>query len=179
MDGRMELDPDFNEFIASCAAHDVRFLIVGGYAVAAHGHPRFTKDLDVWVWLEAQNANRLVAALEDFGFGSLGLTPDDFLDEGTVIQLGYPPKRIDILTQVDGVHFESCWERRIEVEREGVRPPPGSRRRRCNRGTVEQLLSRGAAYERPKLSPRVLRRHTAEFKYAAISSPQRNRRSTA
>jgi hypothetical protein len=123
MDGRMELDPDFNEFIASCVAHDVRFLIVGGYAVAAHGHPRFTKDLDVWVWLDTQNANRLVSALEDFGFGSLGLTPADFLEEGTVIQLGYPPKRIDILTQVDGVHFDACWERRVEVGVGGQRVP--------------------------------------------------------
>jgi hypothetical protein len=77
-DGRMELDRDFNEFIASCAAHNVRFLIVGGYAVAAHGHPRFTKDLDVWVWLDEQNASRLVSALEDFGFGATGLTPADF-----------------------------------------------------------------------------------------------------
>jgi hypothetical protein len=74
----MELDRDFSEFIASCAAHRVHFLIVGGYAVAAHGHPRFTKDLDVWVWLDEQNAGRLVLALEDFGFGSLGLTPADF-----------------------------------------------------------------------------------------------------
>jgi hypothetical protein len=119
----MELDRDFSEFIASCAAHSVRFLIVGGYAVAAHGHPRFTKDLDVWVWLDEQNANRLVSALEDFGFGSLGLTPADFLEEGVVVQLGYPPKRIDILTQVDGVQFEPCWERRVEVEIGGQRVP--------------------------------------------------------
>jgi hypothetical protein len=75
----MELDRDFSEFIASRAAHRVRFLIVGGYAVAAHGHPRFTKDLDVWVWLDEQNAGRLVSASKDFGFGSLGLTPADFL----------------------------------------------------------------------------------------------------
>lgn len=73
----MELDPEFSEFIASCAAREVRYLIVGGYALAAHGHPRFTKDLEVWVWMEPANAARLVAALEDFGFGSLGLTPDD------------------------------------------------------------------------------------------------------
>jgi Nucleotidyltransferase of unknown function (DUF6036) len=119
----MELDRDFSEFIASCAAHSVRFLIVGGYAVAAHGHPRFTKDLDVWVWLDEQNANRLVSALEDFGFGSLGLTPADFLEEGVVVQLGYPPKRIDILTQVDGVQFDPCWERRVEVEIGGQRVP--------------------------------------------------------
>jgi hypothetical protein len=123
MGGRMELDRDFSEFIASCAAHSVRFLIVGGYAVAAHGHPRFTKDLDVWVWLDEQNANRLVSALEDFGFGSLGLTPADFLEEGVVVQLGYPPKRIDILTQVDGVQFDPCWERHVEVEIGGQRVP--------------------------------------------------------
>lgn len=94
----MELNPDFSEFIASCAARDVRFMIVGGYAVAVHGHPRFTKDLDVWVWVDAQNANRLVSALEDFGFGSLGLTPADFLEEGVVVQLGYPPQRIALTT---------------------------------------------------------------------------------
>ena len=111
----MELDRDFSEFIASCAAHDVRFLIVGGYAVAAHGHPRFTKDLDVWIWLDRQNASRLIAALDDFGFGSLGLGPADFLEEGVVVQLGYPPKRIDILTTIDGVEFEDCWERRVEI----------------------------------------------------------------
>jgi Nucleotidyl transferase of unknown function (DUF2204) len=119
----MELNRDFSEFIASCAAHDVRFLIVGGYAVAAHGHPRFTKDLDVWVWVDEQNANRLVSALEDFGFGSLGLTAADFIEEGIVVQLGYPPQRIDILTQVDGVQFGSCWDRHIEIEIGGQRVP--------------------------------------------------------
>jgi hypothetical protein len=117
----MELDRDFSEFITSCAAHRVR--ILGGYAVAAHGHPRFTKDLDVWVWLDARNASRLVSALEDFGFGSLGLTQSDFLEEGVVVQLGYPPKRIDILTQVDGVEFDSCWQRRFEIEIGGQRVP--------------------------------------------------------
>jgi len=58
----MDLDRDFSEFIASCAAHDVRYLVVGGYAVAAHGYPRFTQDLDVWVWLDEQNADRLISA---------------------------------------------------------------------------------------------------------------------
>jgi hypothetical protein len=116
MGGRMELNRDFSEFVASCASHDVRFLIVGGYALAAHGHPRFTKDLDVWVWLDESNADRLVAALEDFGFGSVGLTRADFLAEDSVVQLGYPPRRIDILTQIDGVEFQDCWARRVEIE---------------------------------------------------------------
>lgn len=111
----MELNRDFSEFIASCTARNVRFLIVGGYAVAAHGHPRFTKDLDVWVWLDRSNAEYLLLALGDFGFGALGLTPTDFLEEGVVVQLGYPPNRIDILTAIDGVDFQACWERRTEV----------------------------------------------------------------
>jgi hypothetical protein len=122
-DGLMELDRDFSEFIASCTAHDVRYLIVGGYAVAAHGYPRFTKDLDVWFWMDARNADRLISALNDFGFGSLGLTPNDFLEPGAIVQLGYPPKRIDILTQPDGVRFDDCWERRVEVEIGGQRVP--------------------------------------------------------
>lgn len=127
----MELNRNFSEFIASCAAHDVRFLIVGGYAVAAHGHPRFTKDLDVWVWVDEQNANRLVAALEDFGFDSLGLTPSDFLEEGVVVQLGCPPQRIDILTAVDGVQFDSCWEA-APKSRSGVTAFRSSRSTTCS-----------------------------------------------
>lgn len=123
MGGPMELDRDFSEFIASCAAHEVRFLVVGGHALAAHGRPRFTKDLDVWVWVDRQNAHRLVAALDDFGFASLGLTPSDFLEEGVVVQLGYPPKRIDILTAIDGVEFQECWERRAEIVVDAVRVP--------------------------------------------------------
>ncbi|MGH8895766.1 MAG: hypothetical protein ACRDZ4_01785 [Egibacteraceae bacterium] len=74
----MQLDPDFKEFIECCAAHDVRFLIVGGYALAAHGHPRFTKDL--WVWLDLEHARRLINALTDFEFGSLGLSEEDFAE---------------------------------------------------------------------------------------------------
>jgi hypothetical protein len=119
----MDLNRDFSEFIASCAAHDVRFMIVGGYAVAAHGHPRFTKDLDVWVWIDEANADRLISTLEDFGFGSLGLTSADFLEEGIVVQLGYPPQRIDILTQVDGVDFAACWDRHVDIQVSGQRVP--------------------------------------------------------
>jgi hypothetical protein len=137
----MELNRDFSEFIASCAAHDVRFMIVGGYAVAAHGHARFTKDLDVRVWVDDQNANRLVSALDDFGFGSVGLTADDFLEEGMVVQLGYPPKRIDIITQADGVEFDPCWERHIEVEIGDQRVPFIS---------VEDLLANKKASGRPQ-----------------------------
>jgi len=109
------LTPDFVEFIECCARRDVRFLIVGGYALAAHGHPRATKDLDVWILIDVDNAERLVSALDDFGMGSLGLQAADFLEPNIVVQLGYPPIRIDLLTSVSGVAFEDCWARRINV----------------------------------------------------------------
>jgi hypothetical protein len=119
----MRLDPDFREFIECCVAREVRFLIVGGYAVAAHGHPRFTKDLDVWVWMDPGNAGQLVAALCDFGFGSLGLSEADFAEAGTVVQLGYAPKRIDLLTSIDGVEFEDCFAGRVTIDIDGVEVP--------------------------------------------------------
>ena len=107
------LTPDFIEFIESCVRHEVKFLIVGGYAVAAHGYPRATKDLDIWVMIEPTNADRLVQALDDFGMGSVGLKADDFLQPDMVIQLGYPPIRIDLLTSISGVEFERCWNNRV------------------------------------------------------------------
>lgn len=116
MGGLMELNQDFYEFFASLAKHDVRFLVVGGYAMAAHGQPRFTKDLDVWIWMDPDNSAACVAALEEFGFGSLGLTPADFGQPDSVVQLGYPPSRIDLLTTPDGVTFEECWPNRLVIE---------------------------------------------------------------
>ena len=112
----MELNHDFQEFLRSFVAHDVRFLIVGGYALAAHGHPRYTKDLDVWVWTDSTNAERVVAALEEFGFGGLGLSVSDFEEPGMVVQLGREPQRIDILTFASGLLFSEAYERRVTVE---------------------------------------------------------------
>lgn len=119
----MELDRDFSEFIACFAARDVEFLIVGGYAVAAHGHPRYTKDLDVWVRVDRANAERIIAALGDFGFGGLGLAVEDFLTDDVVVQLGREPQRIDLLTFVSGVEFEEAYENRVLVEIGGVEVP--------------------------------------------------------
>jgi hypothetical protein len=119
----MELDPDFNEFFASLGRSNVRFLVVGGYAMAAHGHPRFTKDLDIWIWMEPSNSKAMIAALNDFGFGSLGISEEDFLTAGMVIQLGYPPQRIDLLTSPDGVDFEECWADRLVTSVNGREIP--------------------------------------------------------
>ena len=115
----MDLDPDFNEFVTSFIDNGVRFLIVGGYALAAHGLPRYTGDLDAWVWVDAENARRVVAALTSFGFGSLGLREADFAQSDLVVQLGYPPLRIDVLTSIDGVHFEAAWPRRMVITIDG------------------------------------------------------------
>ncbi len=119
----MELNRDFREFFESLARHDVRFLVVGGYAMAAHGHPRFTKDLDVWVWMDPTNSDAMLAALDEFGFGSLGLTREDFLTADTVVQLGYPPQRIDLLTSPSGVEFDECWADRLSVDIGGMEVP--------------------------------------------------------
>jgi hypothetical protein len=111
---------DFKEFIESLNANHVRYLVVGGYAVALHGHPRYTKDLDIWVECNNQNAQALMQALSQFGMGSLGLSEQDFLVPDQVVQLGYPPNRIDILVSISGVEFSECFPKRVEVFLDGV-----------------------------------------------------------
>ena len=117
----MILNQDFKEFIQSLNKHNVRYLVIGGYAVAFHGHPRYTKDMDLWIWLDESNLKNLIKALKDFGFGSLDLTVEDFLEPETVVQLGYPPNRIDLITAPKGVDFNTCYDTRLEVEVEGTR----------------------------------------------------------
>lgn len=114
------LNPDFREFIQSLNANDVRYLVIGGYAVAFHGHPRYTKDLDVWIEATPDNAARIIKALERFGFASLGLKAEDFLVKDQVIQLGLAPNRIDILTSAEGVEFGSCYLSRVQVVMDGM-----------------------------------------------------------
>ncbi len=110
------LNQDFKEFIQLLNEHKVRYLVIGGYAVALHGHPRYTKDLDIWVEMEPNNAKRLMDALTEFGFGAVGLTQEDFLAPDQVIQLGYPPNRIDLVTTPDGVNFNICYQSKIQVK---------------------------------------------------------------
>jgi hypothetical protein len=110
----MELSRDFSEFIGFFVALDVRFLIVGGYALAAHGHPRYTKDLDVWIRLDPENGERILRALDDFGFGDVGLVLEDFLDPDAVVQLGREPQRIDLLTFITGVDFDEARANHVD-----------------------------------------------------------------
>lgn len=120
MAGKMTLDPDYREFIQSLNDNGVHYLVVGGYAVAAHGHPRYTKDIDIWIWLNPANSTQLIRALHEFGFGTLGLTPEDFLEPDQIVQLGYPPNRIDLLTTIPGVSFENCYPQRQVIDIDGI-----------------------------------------------------------
>lgn len=117
----MVRNQDFREFIQLLNDNDVHYLVVGGHAVAFHGHPRYTKDLDVWVWIDEANAQKIVVALNQFGFASLGLTVADFLEPNTTIQLGYPPSRIDILVGLSGMNFEQCFKERVETILDGLK----------------------------------------------------------
>jgi len=104
-------------------ANDVAFMVVGGYAVAAHGHPRYTGDLDIWLLIDRDNAEKLVHVLREFGFGALDLAADDFLVEDHVVQLGREPIRIDLLTGLDGVSFSECISRAVSVDIDGLQVP--------------------------------------------------------
>lgn len=105
----MEPQPDFKELLALFNAHHVEYLIVGGYALAFHGAPRFTGDLEICVQPDAANAQRIVTALEAFGFASVGLTLSDFERPDRIVQLGVPPVRIDLLTALTGVSWDEAW----------------------------------------------------------------------
>ncbi|MDP3449676.1 MAG: hypothetical protein Q8R87_03770 [Anaerolineaceae bacterium] len=112
---------DFKEFFESLNDNNVHYLVVGGYAVAFHGHPRFTKDIDIWVERSSENSHALILAIEQFGMGSLGLKEEDFLLPDQVVQIGYPPDRIDILVSITGVEFSECYPMRMESIVNGVK----------------------------------------------------------
>jgi len=113
------LNEDFKEFVALLTSNRVDYLIVGAYALAAYGHPRYTGDLYFWIGTDPANARRLLAALDQFGFGALGIGLEDLTTPNRVIQLGYPPRRIDLLTSIDGVAFAPSFERRFVVALDG------------------------------------------------------------
>jgi predicted nucleotidyltransferase len=109
-------NPDFKEFVQLLIENQVEYLVVGGYAVSIHGYPRYTGDLDIWINPTPDNAKKILVCLNEFGFSSYELTEKDFTKEYGVIQLGYPPVRIDIINTVDGVNFGDCYQRKSEVE---------------------------------------------------------------
>ena len=115
----MSLSRDFVEFIECLISRQVDYLLVGGHALAFHGLPRFTKDIDFWVRPTVENADKILLALDDFGFSEIGLTQEDFTIPGRVVQLGQPPNRIDLLTSIDGVEFDLAFSHRVKSEYRG------------------------------------------------------------
>ena len=110
----MEVQPDFKELFVLLNSHKVKYLVVGGYALAFYGFPRFTGDIDVFIQSTPKNSLCIIKALTAFGFGSLGLSSDDFLKKNTVIQLGVPPVRIDILTSLTGLSWEQAYKTKVK-----------------------------------------------------------------
>jgi hypothetical protein len=113
-----KLEKDFRDFIELCNQHDIRYLVIGGFAVSVHGYPRGTKDLDICIEASEENAEKMLVVLREFGMGSLGLEKKDFLTKGFFTQLGYEPVRIDIMNEIDGVSFEEAWQNRRSVHYE-------------------------------------------------------------
>lgn len=116
----MTLAKDFEDFIGLLNKYEVEYLVVGGYALAFHGRPRHTGDLDIWINISEDNANKIVRAVHAFGLASLGFTNEDFLKPGYVTQIGYPPLRIDILNNIDGVNFNEAFVNRQTLDIEGT-----------------------------------------------------------
>jgi hypothetical protein len=119
------VNEDFRDLLQALQETGVRFLVVGAHAMAVHGVPRATGDLDVWIAVDPANADRVMEALSRFGapLAAMGVSRADFLDRNQVVQIGLPPRRIDILTSISGVEFEEAWAGRITRAVEGVTLP--------------------------------------------------------
>ncbi len=116
----MLVNSDFKEVLKTFNDCQVKYLIIGGYAMIRYAEPRYTKDLDLWVSVEAENAAAVYQALRIFGAPLSGMTQEDFAREGYFYQVGVPPVRIDILMSIPGLLFQPAWERRVEVDFDGV-----------------------------------------------------------
>lgn len=119
----MLVNSDFKELLSILNDKSVKYLVIGGYAVIKYAEPRYTKDLDLWVLADFQNANAVFSALRAFGAPLTNLTPDDFAKEGYFYQMGVSPVRVDILMSVPGLSFEAAWEKREVVDFDGVQLP--------------------------------------------------------
>jgi len=110
------LNPDFKEMLSCLKDESVDFLVVGAYALAAHGFPRATGDLDIWVRNDSENAHRIMRALSKFGAPATKLSSEDFTSTDLIVQFGVEPCRIDLITGISGVEFEEAWRNRVNIE---------------------------------------------------------------
>ena len=117
------LPADFSQFLRLLNAHRVEYLLIGGYAVGYYGYVRATADIDLWVSNDPENASRIVAAIKEFGFNVLKLTPTLFTKRDSIVRMGLPPLRIELLTTISGVKFHPCYLRRVVDELDGIEVP--------------------------------------------------------
>jgi hypothetical protein len=115
-----ELPRDFKEFLSLLRSHGVEYLLIGGYAVIYHGFPRATGDMDIWIAMDPENAQRMVDTVREFGFDTPDLSPALFLQDDSMVRMGNVPLRIEILTRISGVGFDECYHNRIVDEMDGV-----------------------------------------------------------
>jgi len=118
--GMTRLPPDFKDFLKLLKEHDVRYLLIGGYAVNYYGYIRATGDMDIWVAIHPDNAHKIVAVLKAFGFNHPDLNADLFLQENKILRMGVPPVRLEITTSISGVEFDECYQARVMDELDGV-----------------------------------------------------------
>ena len=137
----MRLHSDLREFIELLNAHGVEYLIVGGHAVAFHGYPRYTGDIGLFLRRSSENVDRIMKMLTAFGFARDQMTESDFLEPGRIVQLGNPPNRIDLMTEISGVDFDDAWSERVSAQLDGIDVGFLSR---------EHLLANKRASGRPK-----------------------------
>ncbi len=121
MDTTIRLQEDFKEFLKLLEAFEVDYLLVGGYAVGFYGYPRPTGDIDIWVSRSPENAEKIVAALDEFGFSSSDITAEVFTLDKSIVRMGIPPFKLEIITHIDGVEFDPCFGRKESVIIDGCR----------------------------------------------------------
>jgi len=117
---KIELHPDFKDFLKLLNSHKVRYLLVGGYAVGYHGYPRATGDMDIWVEMSEPNSKKVTSACRDFGMPNEEIAENIFLEKNKVIRMGIPPVRLEVITSASGVAFDECYANREVIEIDGI-----------------------------------------------------------
>ena len=117
---KIELHPDFKEFLKLLNSHNVKYLLVGGYAVGYHGYPRATGDMDIWIEISESNSQKVVSTFRDFAMPNEAISESLFLEKNKVIRMGVPPVRLEIITSASGVSFDQCYSNREVVEIDGI-----------------------------------------------------------
>jgi predicted nucleotidyltransferase len=116
----MFVNSDFSELLNLFNANNVKYLVIGGYAIIQYAEPRYTKDLDLWIGADKETSTAIYKTLKEFGAPLAGMTEADFAEEGYFYQMGRPPIRVDIMMGIPGMEFEKAWQRRVEVDFDGL-----------------------------------------------------------